>query len=391
MKRVLLASMLSLSMLTAPMVQGQRPSQAAQLVPSSAGYQPKDALEKGLWLEMDEMERQMRASKHLIDDPALNAYVRGVLCRTVGKDKCSAARIYILRTPYYNAAMAPNGMMIVWSGLLLRTRNEAELATVLGHEFAHFENRHSLQSFRDLKAKSDALAWLSFVPGGMLAQIGLIGSVFRFNREMEKQADMAALDYLGASGYDPMAASQIWEQLRGEMEAQGKTAKTKPRQEENDFFSSHPNTQDRMDYLRQAASKKAKSSDNGAERFRAAIAPWWPRLIEDQVKLNDFAATEYLLAGLARGQWDADLLYARGELYRVRGKKEDFVAAEAFYRQSVAKNPKLAESWRGLGLSLLRQGKADEGRKMLRRYLDLASNNAGDRAMIALMAQEPSR
>jgi beta-barrel assembly-enhancing protease len=388
MRRKFLGGALLALTLATPVVHAQNTPSAAQLIPSSVGYQPKDALEKGLWLEMDEMERQMRASKHLIDDPALNAYVTGVLCRTVGKEKCGAARIYILRTPHFNAAMAPNGMMIVWSGLLLRTRNEAELATVLGHEFAHFENRHSLQSFRDLKAKSDALTWLSFVPGGMLAQIGLIGSVFRFNREMEKQADMAALDYLGSSGYDPMAASQVWEQLRGEMEAQAKGGKTGPfKEQENDFFSSHPNSKDRMEYLRTAAERKAKSSDTGADRFRAAIGPWWPRLIEDQIKLNNFAATEYLLAGLAKGEWTAHLLYARGELYRARGKKEDFVTAEDFYRQAVEKDAALAESWRGLGLALLRQGKAGEGRKMLRRYL-VAAPNAADKAMIAMMAQE---
>lgn len=369
----------------------QAAPQVAQILPSSAGYQPSDAVEKGLWLEMDEAERQIRASKFLIDDPELNNYVKSVLCRTVGPAKCGAARIYLIRTPQFNAAMAPNGMMLVWSGLLLRARNEAELATVLGHEFAHFEEQHSLQSFRDIKAKSDAMTWLGFVPGSLLAQIGLMGSVFRFNREMEKQADMAALDYLGSSGYDPMAASQIWEQLRGEMEAQAKADKTMTQAEEgNDFFSSHPNTKDRMEYLRAAARRKAPSSDSGEERYRKAIARWWPRLIEDQVKLNDFAATEYLLAGMARGNWTADLLYARAELHRARGKADDIKVAERFYRQSVAADAQLGESWKGLGLVLLRQGKAAEGRRMLRHYLAIAPE-ASDSAMIGLMAKEPGK
>jgi predicted Zn-dependent protease len=388
--RRLISFALQLTLLSGAALSAPTTAQPAELIPSSIGYKPTDALERGLWLEMNEAEQQMRASKLLIDDPALNTYLRSVLCRTVGKEKCASARIYIMRTPHFNAAMAPNGMMIVWSGLLLRTRNEAELATVLGHEFAHFENRHSLQSFRDIKAKSDALTWLSFVPGGVLAQIGLIGSVFRFNREMEKQADMAALDYLSGSGYDPMAASQIWEHLRGEMEAKSKAGKANLKVEESDFFSSHPNTKDRMEYLRAAAAGKAKSNDNGAGRYQAAIAPWWPRLIEDQIKLNDFAATEYLLEGLARGEWSAQLLYARGELYRARGKKEDFVAAEGYFRQAIEKQPALTESWRGLGIALLRQGKDDEGRKMLRRYL-AANPAATDKAMIAMMAQEPSR
>ena len=366
-------------------------AQPLELLPTSAGYQPKDEIEKGLWLEMDEAEQQMRASKFLIEDPELNAYVKGVLCRAVGTEKCGAARIYLMRTPQFNAAMAPNGMMLVWSGLLLRARNEAELAAVLGHEFVHFEQQHSLKSFHDIKAKSNAMTWLGFVPGGMLAQIGLMGSVFRFNREMEKQADIAALDYLSASGYDPTAPSKIWEQLLGEMEVQAKANKSGVvAQEASDFFSSHPNTRDRMEYLRAAAQRKAPSSDDGAGRYRAAIARWWPRLIDDQVKLNDFATTEFLLEGLARGNWTADLLFARGELYRARGKEGDLAKAEGFYRQSLMKDPALAESWRSLGMLLLRQRKLVEGRKTLRRYLESAPT-ASDRPMIEAMAREPQK
>jgi hypothetical protein len=66
-------------------------------------------LEQGLWFEMDEQERLLKQSKFLVTDPGLNTYVRQVLCRTVGSDRCPAARIYIVRTPYFNASMAPTG------------------------------------------------------------------------------------------------------------------------------------------------------------------------------------------------------------------------------------------------------------------------------------------
>ena len=389
MKRVL-AFLLAAATLPVP-VPAASGRIADSLLPSSVGYQPKDALEKGLWLEMNEQERQLRGSKFLIDDPDLNAYLRSVLCRTVGKEKCGSVRIYVMRAPHFNAAMAPNGMMILWTGTLLRVRNEAELATVLSHEFSHFEQQHSLQSFRDLKAKTDALTWLSFVPGGFLAQIGLIGSVFRFNRDMEKQADLAALEYLSDSGYNPMASAQIWEQLRGEMDAQAKAKKQKPASDkDNDFFSTHPNTAERMEYMRAAAEKRPKSDNVGAESYHAAIAPWWPRLIDDQVKLGDFAATEYLLESLARGDWSGELLYARAELYRARGKKGDFETARDLYQKALVDTPTLAESWRGLGLVQIRLGDAAEGRISLRKYL-AAVPGASDRAMIGMMATELSK
>jgi beta-barrel assembly-enhancing protease len=347
---------------------------------------PRDEVERGLWLQMDEYERELKSSEFLMNDPALNAYVRGVLCKTVGSDRCLNTRVYIVRTPEYNAMMAPNGMMIVWSGLLLRTRNEAELATVLGHEFAHFEKRHSVQMFRNVKAKTDAMTWLGMVPGGIFAQIGLIGSAMAFNREMERQADMVAVDDLARSGYDPMAASQIWEQLRAEMDstASGKQSR-RISDMRGDFFSSHPSTKERMEYLAVAATARRKEGQAlGADRYRIAMARWWPQLIDDQIKLNKFAETEFLLGSIARGAWSADLHYARGELYRARAKDGDFATAAGFYKQAIAADPSLAESYRGLGFALLRSGAKDAGKNALMQYLNKRPD-ADDHAIIAAM------
>jgi predicted Zn-dependent protease len=360
---------------------------SAHLSDAAPDYGPRDETERGLWQQMDEYERELKNSPFLMNDPALNAYVRGVLCKTVGQDRCAATRVYIVRTPQYNAMMAPNGMMVVWSGLLLRTRNEAELATVLGHEFAHFEKRHSIQLFHNIKSKMDAMTWIMMVPGGAFTQMGMIGSILSFNREMERQADLLALDDLARNGYDPIAASEIWEQLRAEMDstAQGRRMR-KIMDASGDFFQSHPNTKERMEYLRAAAIGKRNGKQTlGADSYRKAMAPWWPQLIDDQVKLAQFGTTEFLLESMARGDWTAELLYARGELYRARAKDGDFAKAIGFYRKAVALDPALAESWRGLGVSLIRSGAKDEGRKALRQYLERRTD-AEDHGIISMMA-----
>ncbi len=357
--------------------------------PSASEYQPQNEDERSLWLEMDEQERDIKNSPFLISDPEINGYLRSVLCKSVGAERCKSTRIYLMRTPQFNAMMAPNGMMIVWTGLLLRTRNEAELAAVLGHEFAHFDNQHSLQSFRDTRAKTDAMALFNMVPGGMLAQIGLMGSVLAFNRDMERNADMDSIRYMSAGGYDPMAASLIWEQLRAEMDVtvQGRHYRQMSDREDAVFFSSHPSSKQRMDYLREAALRlNIKNGDLGTERHRAVLSAWWPQLIDDQIKLNDFKTTEFLLESLARGKWTADLLYARGELYRARAKEDDFVKAAQFYRQAIKADPKVAESWRGLGFVLMRMGQKSEGQKALREYI-ARKPEASDHAMITAMAQ----
>jgi beta-barrel assembly-enhancing protease len=365
---------------------------ASLTVPAGAAsekldYGPRDEVERGLWQQMDEYERELKNSQFLMSDPALNAYVKGVLCKAVGTDRCGAARIYIVRTPYYNAMMAPNGMMVVWSGLLLRTRNEAELATVLGHEFAHFEKRHSVQMFRNVKSKTDAMTWLSVVPGAMFAQFSLMGSVMSFNREMERQADLVALDDLARNGYDPIAASEIWEQLRAEMDSTAEGRRMRKMMDSmGDFFQSHPNTKERMEYLRAAAAGKRNNSQTfGTESYRKALGPWWPQLIDDQVKLNQFGISEFLLESMSRGKWTAELLYARGELYRARAKEGDFAKAAGFYKQAVAQDPNLAESWRGLGLSLMRSGAKDDGKKALKQYLERRPQ-ADDHGIVSMMA-----
>ncbi len=362
-------------------------SQAVQR-PSAFDYKPQGEDERGLWMLMDEEEREVKNSKFLISDPALNTYIHSILCRAVGDERCRSARIYIMRTPYFNASMAPNGMMVVWSGLLLRARNEAELATVLAHEFGHFENQHSLQQYRDMRAKTDAMAWMSLVPYvGMVGQIGLIGSVFEFSRDMEQQADMVALRDLAKSGYDPMAAAAIWEHLRAEMDSTAAERGGKSKKDMNGgFFATHPNSGDRMLYLRAAALEmRGGNARTGAKGYRSALIEWWPKLIDDQIKLNDFGATDFLLQQLASGGWTSDLLYARGELFRARGKEGDFEKAAGFYQQSINAKSGIAENWRGLGIALLRSGKKVLGQAALREYLTKRPD-AVDKPMILMMA-----
>jgi predicted Zn-dependent protease len=368
---------------------------AVKTKPSATGYRPQGELEKGLWYEMDEQERLLKQSKFLVTDPALNAYVKGVLCRTVGAERCQAARLYIVRTPYFNASMAPNGTMMVYTGLLLRMRDEAQLAAVLGHEFTHFDNQHTLKLFKDIRAKTDALSWLSFIPipyVGMLGQIALIGGIYAFSRDMEREADAGSLVELARAGYDPREASAIWEQLGAEADATAKVRGHKSQKDKNGgMFATHPKTTERMATLRAKAEAMALTQPGAtrAAEFRAALKDWWPRLIDDQLKLQDFGGTEYLLATLAGNDpagWTSDLLYARGELYRSRGAAGDFEAAVGFYRDAIAKGGALPETWRGLGLAQLRLGQAAEGRAALREYL-ARRPDASDALILASMAQ----
>jgi len=117
----------------APMALSQTSSEpAANSAPVLPGRfeRPRiDTEEGGLWGMMDREEAKLRRSPFVIRDLALTKYVQDIACR-LAADHCPDVRVYLVRTPLFNASMAPNGMMQVWSGLLLRVENEAQLAAI---------------------------------------------------------------------------------------------------------------------------------------------------------------------------------------------------------------------------------------------------------------------
>ena len=386
--RRLIASLLALALPAQPLLAQAGDAQAAAAA-NPAVYTPQDKDERGLWMQMDEAERGLKASALVIRDPELNAYVRGVLCKTVGADRCANVRLYIMRTPYFNASMALNGVMQVYSGLLLRTQNEAQLAAVLGHEYAHFENRHSLKMFRDIKAKSNSATWLAFTGIGLLASFGLAASLYAYSREMEREADSGGLKFMAAAGYDTREAANVWEQLRAEMDATASARNVKSKKDKDrGLFGTHPPTAERVAALKeQAIVEPGVAGATGAEAFRVAMGRWWPDFVEDQFKLNDFGASDYLLQAMAAQGWSPWLLYARGELYRRRAIGGDLVEALSFYDQGIASGGDLPQLWRGRGLANLKLGNEAAGKADLKEYMRRAPD-AADRTMMAMMAGE---
>lgn len=369
--------------------------QPAPLPPPYAGaYQPQGVDELGLWSEDDERERKLADSPLRLRDEALNAYVKRVLCAAIGTDRCNAVRIYVVRVPVFNASMTANGTMTVYTGLLLRTRDEAELASVLGHEFGHFERRHVLEGFKARRKSGDLLSWASVLAamGGTRQgyqtfgdlQWSVLGGLSRFGRDQEREADLLSLGYLNASRLRPQAASRVWRNLILEQEASAHArGLRKPDVDHVAFFASHPPNGERADYLYQLAAPDGAGRDEGAERYAAAMQPWLPVFLDDQIKLNDFGASDFIIARLAEGGWSAALWRARGDLYRTRGTQRDLMNAADFYAKAVALDPALAEAQRGLGLALVKTGRAGEGRTALQRYLALRPD-APDAATIRM-------
>jgi predicted Zn-dependent protease len=365
-----------------------RPADMQPLV--GPGFRPTDRDELGLWQQMQRVEEEVSGSNILIKDPKLIRYLQDLIGQ-VGGPAAKDMRIYLAHIPDFNAVMFPTGFAVVFSGLLLRMRNEAQLAGVIAHESGHFLRRHMIRSWRDLKRKSDVFsigAMVAGVAGGaagvytgdimQLAQLGTILSLFRYSREMEAEADAMGVRLLAQNGYPAIEMANTWEQLIGEEEASAKHRR-KRRDRGHSLFATHPAPESRMADLKVSAAEvtvPGRIYDDRRARYLQAIAPVRQMLLDDQVKLNDPGASEYLIQTLARDGWNGLLRYYEAEVWRLRNRQGDDLRAAQGYAVAVLYPDAPPEAWRWHGLSLMKQGRQAEARAALSRYLAMQPNAA---------------
>ena len=157
----------------------------------------------------------------------------------------------MLDSPKLNAFALPGGKVGVFTGMLQIMANEAQLATVLGHEVGHVNARHAAQRIvaenavaLALRLAASLLAYsdtpippqLVVALGGSLADIGLIRP---FGRGQELQADELGLRYMARAGYDPAESVQFWRRMLAL-----ETADRVPA-----FLSTHPAGERRIEQL----------------------------------------------------------------------------------------------------------------------------------------------
>ncbi|WP_309661329.1 M48 family metalloprotease [Sphingomonas sp.] len=365
-----------------------RPADMQPLI--GPGFRPTDTDELGLWQQMARVEEEVSGSNLLIKDPALIGYLRDLI-GTVGGPAAQDMRIYLARIPDFNAVMFPTGFAVVFSGLLLRMRNEAQLAGVIAHESGHFLRRHMIRSWRDTRRKSDIFAIGSMALGvagagagiytgdiTQLAQLGTILSLFRYSREMEAEADAMGARLLAQNGYPAIEMANTWEQLIGEEDASARHRR-KRRDRGHSLFATHPAPETRMADLKLAAADvtvPGRIYDSRRARYLQAIAPVRQMLLDDQVKLNDPGASEYLIQTLAKDGWNGLLRFYEAEVWRLRNRGGDALRAAQGYAVAVAYPDAPPDAWRWHGLSLIKAGRRAEGQAALTHYLALQPNAA---------------
>lgn len=174
--------------------------------------------------------RNLRESGMVLDDPEVHEYIQslGLRLSSLAQDGNRDFNFFVMRDPGINAFALPGGFIGINSGLWLETKNESELAGVLGHEVAHVTQRHIA---RGLEARSRAnlmstaavlAAILVGAAGGssdatmgaitaaqnMAAQAGI-----NFTRENEYEADRIGIGVLAAAGFDPNAMPAFFDTM----------------------------------------------------------------------------------------------------------------------------------------------------------------------------------
>jgi metalloendopeptidase OMA1, mitochondrial len=152
-------------------------------------------------------------------------------------------RVTLIRKKEANAYCLPGGKIVVFTGILPVTENDAGLATVLGHEVAHATAEHVAERIEREHLTEVAAAIIAggvaFTPAQYVRVIALlgVGSGLPFSRSQESEADHIGLVYMARAGYDPHQAVAFWKRMQ----------RASKGQEPPEFLSDHPSDAHRVE------------------------------------------------------------------------------------------------------------------------------------------------
>ena len=181
----------------------------------------------------------------------------------------------VLDSDDINAFAAPGGLILATRGLLKCCQTEDQLAAVLAHEIGHVEKLHGLRAIRTGRLNS-ALTILAVEAGKNLAgeQLAEVTKAFDesindisgtlmnsgYSRNLEYEADAAAIAILKKAGYQPGALVSMLENMAKTWDSS-----------RHDFAATHPAPADRIAQLKKLGVASSVSSVNSRQqRFLAA-------------------------------------------------------------------------------------------------------------------------
>lgn len=219
--------------------------------------------------------QQVAQSIGLYPDEQLQAYVAGIGQKMAAQSERPNLpwEFHVVNDAAVNAFALPGGFIFVTRGLLSYIDNEAELASVVGHEIGHVTARHSVQQISKAQLATLGLGIGSIVSSdiaqfaGVLSQgLGLL--FLKYGRDAENQADQLGFKYALTQNYDVREMASVFQTLDrvGQAAGAGKLP---------EWLSTHPNpenrvvkTQERLDTLKRDLSNSIINRDAYLARIR---------------------------------------------------------------------------------------------------------------------------
>ena len=238
-----------------------------------------------------------------VQDSRLNGYIG-----QIGKKMAAASHrphmpysFRVVNATYVNAYAFPGGSIAATRGILLELDNEAELASLLGHELGHVNARHSAEQMSKGQLTQALVGGVSVLAGtqsavlgdlaGQLGQIGAGVLLASYSRDNEREADALGMEYMAGAGYGTEGFVGLMEMLNSLSKHKSTTVDL--------LFATHPMSQERYDTAVQTANTKYASALNGPlnrERYMdhtAALRRQKAAIQEIQNGEKKMAAREY--------------------------------------------------------------------------------------------------
>ena len=195
---------------------------------------------------------QIEENISLNKNEELNRYINDLGQRMVSVSKRNSIQFTfkVVNDPAVNAFALPGGYCYVNTGLILFAENEAQLASVIGHEIGHVVAAHSVKRMSKSKLINQAL-FIGEVLGMIfigqrttenalaVADIASTGVLLKYSRNDELEADRLGIQQMYDAGIDPKGSQQFFKKIASKDARRNSGI--------NQFLSTHPATEDRID------------------------------------------------------------------------------------------------------------------------------------------------
>ncbi len=198
--------------------------------------------------------RYIRATQPVVTDPLLDDYINKLGNALVEHSQGQGSRFsfFLVDSPQVNAYAGPGGYIGVYTGLVLTTESESELAAVLAHEITHVTQKHLQRAWYAASnlsllqgAALVAAIILGATAGGdaavaatMGAQAAMQQQQINFTRHNEQEADRLGINILHDADFDPRAMPSFFARMGRANRSYGT--------ELPEFLRTHPVTNSRI-------------------------------------------------------------------------------------------------------------------------------------------------